>query len=284
MKHITQIEKHIENRSIFITGGASGLGLAIASEFAKAGWRVGIFDLNQEHIESAQKQLQCERTSPIFFQGNVANYAELKACIDDFAADGLGVMINNAGIAAGGNFLERTLDDWNKIYQINVFGVVNGCKAALPHLIGNRAILHNVASAAGFMSSPMMASYNSSKAAVVSLTETLIGEYSMTDSLLISVSLPAFFKTNLLASLLASDEEKEAARLLMKYSDYTVEQAVEDILEGIANKQNYIFAPKKLRTLWRFKRFLPNQFIKVLPEKRRKRIELLKAQERDQKS
>lgn len=281
MKHIEKLEQLVENRSIFITGGASGLGLAIALKFAKAGWRVGIFDLNQEHIDSAAKQFQHERLQATFYQGNVASFVEVKNCVDEFASAGLGAMINNAGIAAGGNFLEREIDEWQKVYQVNVFGVANGCRAALPYLIGKRAILHNVTSAAGFMSAPMMASYNSSKAAAVSLTETLIGEYSKSKSLHISVSMPAFFKTNLLKSLLASDEEKEIARLLMDYSGYSVEQAVDDILEGIASKDYYIFAPKKLKNLWRFKRYLPNHFVEVLPEKRRRRIDELKVRDLD---
>ena len=271
-----KVAKLIDFKSVFITGGASGLGLSLASVFARDGWRVGLADIDNSRLSDAKQLLETVGAEVCIYDVDVSNFDDLKAAVDDFAADGLGIMINNAGIAAGGNFLERPLEDWQHVLNVNLMGVVNGCRAALPHLLPHRAILHNVASAAAFMSAPMMSSYNASKAAALSLTETLVGEFSQAPGLRISASLPAFFKTNLLTSLRASDEERDVARLLMEHSGYTVEDAARDILAGIANGDTYIFAPARLKMLWRFKRFLPQKFLKVLPEKRRKRIELLR--------
>lgn len=276
MSVTTKLTKLIDHKSVFITGGASGLGLALATIFAKDGWRIGIADIDNARLHDVKQMLVALGAEACAYEANVGDFSALKRAIDEFAADGLGIMINNAGIAAGGNFLERPLEDWQHVFNVNLMGVVHGCKAALPHLLPHRAILHNVASAASFMSAPMMSSYNASKAAALSLTETLVGEFSQALGLRISVSLPAFFKTNLLQSLRASEEEREVARLLMEHSGYTVEEAARDILAGLANGDTYIFAPAKLKLLWRFKRFLPQKFLKVLPEKRRKRIELLR--------
>ena len=273
------IETKVDAKSVFITGGASGLGLALAKTFAIDEWRIGLADLNGAQLNEVRTELANYGADVIVYEVDVSDFSALKYAIDDFAKGGLGVMINNAGIAGGGNFLERPLEDWQRLFSVNVMGVVNGSKAALPHLLHNRAVLHNVASAASFMSAPMMASYNASKAAVLSLTETLVGEFSQEKNLKISVSMPAFFKTNLLSTLLASDDEREAARLLMEHSGYSVDEAAEDILAGIANGETYIFAPQKLKSLWRFKRYFPEWFLRVLPDKRRKRIEELRRKE-----
>lgn len=270
-----KLAKLVDCKSVFITGGASGLGLAFAEIFAREGWRIGLADIDGARLQNARQMLGAS-ANLVVYHVDVCKFDEFKIALDDFAANGLGIMINNAGIAAGGNFLERPLEDWQHVFNVNLMGVVHGCRAALPHLLSQRAILHNVASAAAFMSAPMMASYNASKAAAVSLTETLIGEFSQTHQLRISVSLPAFFKTNLLSTLRASDEERDIARLLMEHSGYTVEEAANDILSGIANGETYIFAPSKLKLLWRFKRFLPGRFLNVLPNKRRQRIEMLR--------
>ena len=99
--------------------------------------------------------------------------------MNSFAAthDGLDVMINNAGVAGAGTLMEVSLEDWRWIIDINFMGVVHGARAAIPHLQRNgTGLLINVASAAAFASAPGMISYNATKAAVLSLSETLSGE------------------------------------------------------------------------------------------------------------
>ena len=86
-------------------------------------------------------------------------------------------MINNAGVAGSGTLMEVPLEDWRWIVDINFMGVVHGARAAIPHLQRNgTGLLINVASAAAFASAPGMISYNATKAAVLSLSETLSGE------------------------------------------------------------------------------------------------------------
>jgi NAD(P)-dependent dehydrogenase (short-subunit alcohol dehydrogenase family) len=239
--------------------------------------RVGIFDNNNIPVGSIDESLAGQGDKLRIYHGDVRQATQLKTAVDDFASAGLDIMINNAGVAAGGGFLEMPVEDWDWILSINLMGVVNGCKAALPHLLKTGGTLHNVASGAGFMSSPLMASYNASKAGVVALTETLIGEYQQHKNLHISVSMPAFFKSNLLSSLRASEDEAYTASLLTQYSGYTVEQAKNDIVEGLLAKQIYIFAPKKLKTFWRWKRFFPLHYLSTFPGLRAKKIQKLRS-------
>ncbi|MCC2615035.1 SDR family NAD(P)-dependent oxidoreductase [Aestuariibacter halophilus] len=262
-------------RRVFITGGASGLGLTLANCFAAQGWHIGLYDFQSDALTSAKRQLSLGKGRVCCYEGDVREPASLTAAVNDFAKHGLGIMINNAGVAAGGGFLERSNEDWHWTFDINLMGTVNGCRAALPHLQTHGGLLHNVASAAGFMASPLMSSYNASKAAVLSLSESLIAEYSDVPKIGISVSMPAFFKTELLQRLRASEQEHNVARLLMEHSGYTVEDAAKDILAGLARQQTYILAPRRLSTLWRWKRWFPQHYLQQFPRLRRKRIAAL---------
>src|SRR5690606_40490173 len=132
--------------------------------------------------------------------------------------DGLDVMINNAGVAGAGALMETTLEDWRWIIDINLMGVVHGCRAAVPHLERNGCgLLMNVASAAAFSSAPGMAAYSATKAAVLSLSETLINELRPAGTQ-VSIVMPAFFRTNLFESLRGPAAARAAATRLMASS------------------------------------------------------------------
>ena len=106
--------------------------------------------------------------------------------------------MNNAGVAAGGLVGEQSLDDWKWIVDINLWGVIHGCHVFAPRFRAQRSgYILNVASAAGFVSLPEMASYNVTKAGVIALSETLCGELSPC-GVRVSVTCPSFFKTNLM--------------------------------------------------------------------------------------
>jgi len=154
--------------------------------------------------------------------------------------------------------------------------VVHGCQAALPAMrSAGGGVLLNIASAAGFASSPSMSAYNASKAAVVSLSETLYGELLGTP-VQVSVAMPYFFKTNLLDRLRASDSGRRDAELMMESTPYTLERAASDILQGVADGRLYVLAPPKLRALWLVKRLAPLLYLRLFPRLRDKQLERLR--------
>ena len=141
--------------------------------------------------------------------------------------------------------------------------MVHGCRAALPALRANgRGLLLNVASAAGFASSPGMSAYNSTKAAVVALSETLYAELLGTD-IQVSVAMPYFFKTGLLDTLRASPDGREAAQRMMERTPYTLARATDDVLRGAAAGRLYVLAPPLLWPLWMMKRLKPSLFLRL---------------------
>jgi NAD(P)-dependent dehydrogenase (short-subunit alcohol dehydrogenase family) len=174
-----ELNARFPRRRAFITGASSGLGLALSQVLAQDGWTLGIFDRNVERLAAVEGTLSASQIPVVAYPGDVTNADELTVAVNSFAGshDGIDIMINNAGVGGSGLLMETSLEDWRWIIDINLMGVVHGCRAAIPHLHRNgQGLLINIASAAAFVNAPGMASYNASKAAVLSLSETLAVE------------------------------------------------------------------------------------------------------------
>jgi NAD(P)-dependent dehydrogenase (short-subunit alcohol dehydrogenase family) len=278
MNAVEELRKRYPRRRVVVTGGASGLGLEMSRRFASGGWKVGLFDADRAALAAARAEIEDRGGTAFEACVDVTDEASFRSAFEGYVRDheGVDVMINNAGVAAGGRMEEIPSADWEWAVGVNLMGVVHGCRLALPILrSAGKGLLLNVASAASFVSSPDMSAYNASKAAVVSLSETLYGEL-LDTRIQVSVAMPAFFKTNLLQRLRAPAGEMESARLLMEFSGYTVEQAAKDILTGIAKRRLYVFAPSKVKLLWYFKRLSPMQYFKRFPVMRRRRLAQLR--------
>jgi NADP-dependent 3-hydroxy acid dehydrogenase YdfG len=248
----------------FITGAGSGLGHAIALELAAAGWRLGLLDVSAPRLAAAQSALRAACASVHAYPGDVADEAFVAASVADFVrqAGGLDVMVNNAGVAAAGPVEATPPADWRWITDINLFGVVWGCQAALPHLqAAGSGLVLNVASSAGFAAAPQMSAYNATKAAVVSLTETLAAELHGT-GIQASVAMPGFFSTHLLSTMRAPAEQRAMAQRLMQGSGEDATSAARAILGAAASGRLHIVWPGKYRLAWRLKRLFPAWFVR----------------------
>lgn len=278
MDAIHSLRQRYPRRRVIVTGAASGLGLEMCRRFAGGGWKIGMLDADGAALEGAKAELLDRGADVCSARVDVTDEGAMRAAFEPFVreSEGVDVMINNAGVAVAGRMEEISCADWSWALAVNLMGVVHGCRLALPVFRGaGKGLILNVASAAGFLSSPEMSPYNASKAAVVSLSETLYGEL-LDSRIQVSVALPMFFRTNLLDRLRAPDEDRESARLLMESSDYSVQQAATDVLGGAAAGKFYVFAPAKVKLLWYFKRFSPMRHLKRFPQMRRKRLEQLK--------
>jgi NAD(P)-dependent dehydrogenase (short-subunit alcohol dehydrogenase family) len=249
----------------FITGAASGLGRALALEFACAGWRLGILDISSEGVESARSELQAAGARLVsHYVGSVGSEPFVSASVADFAErlGGLDVMINDAGVAVAGPLEATSPDDWCWIVDTNLLGVVWGCRAALPLMRrAGAGIILNIASAAGFAAAPNMSAYNATKAAVISLSETLAAETG-DSSIQVSCAMPGFFRSHLVAGLRAPPAERAAARRLLEGSSHSASEAARAILAGVADSRLYIVWPREYRALWHMKRLAPLLFLK----------------------
>ncbi|GAB1407159.1 SDR family oxidoreductase [Thermomonas brevis] len=249
-------------KRIFITGGASGLGRALAERYARDGWRVCIGDLDVERCADALAAIRTHAAAAQALACDVTREADLQAAADWLQREwgGVDVMVNNAGVAQMGGIAETTLDDWQWIVDINLLGVVRGCKVFAPLLRAQGGgQLVNIASMAGLVHMPQAAAYNATKAAVVALSETLQLELAP-DGIRVSVVCPAFFRTDLARHMRAANPQLEAmTKRLVERARIDAGEIANRIHDGIQRADPYILTHPEARRFWRLKRLLPHR-------------------------
>ena len=261
----TLLSRRFPSKRAFITGGASGLGLAMAQLLARDGWTLGVLDLDREALERAVTQLRTSGAANVTaYPGDVAAHEFVAASITGFsqANQGLDVMVNNAGVAVAGAVEATPVDDWNWIVGINLLGVVWGCRTALPAMKRQGSgLIFNIASSAGFAAAPQMSAYNATKAGVIALSETLASELAGT-GLQVSCAMPGFFRTHLLDHMRAPPEENRLAHRIMDNSGHDPDEAALALLGAAAAGELYVVWPPEYRWAWRLKRWFPRWFLK----------------------
>ncbi|WP_067813937.1 SDR family oxidoreductase [Nocardia inohanensis] len=164
------------NRShpaVFVTGAAAGIGRAIATRFAAAGWTVGLYDIDADAAGRTAREIEGTTLTGAL---DVTDPAGWERALTEFtsATGRLDLLVNNAGILYSGSFEDIPLERLHRLVDVNVKGVLNGCHAALPHLRDTpRSQVINLASASALYGQPGLAVYGATKAAVRSLTEAL---------------------------------------------------------------------------------------------------------------
>ena len=206
-------------KTAVITGGASGIGLAMAHRFGSAGMNLVLGDVEHEALDSATAELTDAGFEVASMQLDVSDLDGVVA-FEEFARESFGnvhVLCNNAGVGAGGLVADRgNLDLWKWTIDIDLWGPIYGCKVFLPAMIahGEEAHVVNTASMAGHLSAPMMGAYNVAKYGVVALSETLSKEMQMLKTNVgVSVLCPAFVATRIASSDRNLPDELRAARL-----------------------------------------------------------------------
>ena len=188
-------------RTAVITGAASGIGLEMARRFAAAGMQLMLADIEAEPLEAARSELANGGASVASFELDVREYTQIEA-LEAAARDRFGnvhVLCNNAGVGAGGPVVGTDdLDVWRWAIDINLWGVIYGCKVFIPAMAAHGEPCHvvNTASMAGLAPSPFMGPYTIAKYGVVALSETLSLEMQMAkNNVGVSVLCPAFVRT-----------------------------------------------------------------------------------------
>lgn len=247
---------------VLITGGASGFGQALAQLYAARGDLVLVTDVHRD----VAKDLLPEPS-----QGGEVRYLSLdvrddgdweksRAWIEEHWG-GLDLLFNNAGVAAGGRIDVLDIEDWQWIIDINLLGVVRGCRVFVPLFKQQRhGRIINTASMAGLVHPPTMSSYNAVKAAVVALSETLLHELSPY-GVDVSVICPSFFRTNLHESLRGSDPEMErSAMQLITGSSKDAATIAAKAVKQIDRGTYLVLTHPEAAVAYRSKRFVPQAY------------------------
>lgn len=269
----------MQEQRIVITGGGSGLGRALALDHARAGWRVAVLDRDEAGAVAVAGEISAAGGKALALACDVTDAASVTAAATAIRRGwhGLDVLVNNAGVAGSGTVTDTAEADWRRILEVNLFGVVNVCRAFLPPMIQARAgHVVNIASAAGFVSPPGVAAYNVSKAGVISLSETLRVELSP-HRIGVSVVCPSFFKTNLLDDFSGSEESRQMALRLMEKSTLDADDVARIIRRGVRKRQFMIVPHAEARAILALKRMSPELFFAAV---KRQAAGFLKAQGR----
>lgn len=165
------------DKTVVVTGAASGIGLGIAERFLEEGANVVMCDIDVAALDSAALAFTPERS--LVRRCDVSDAAQLealvKAAVERFG--GVDVMVNNAGIGTEGSLQEVSLEDWRNTIETDLSSVFYGCRAAMPELLKRRGCIVNTASVSGLGGDWAMTAYNAAKGGVVNLTRALALDY-----------------------------------------------------------------------------------------------------------
>jgi 2-hydroxycyclohexanecarboxyl-CoA dehydrogenase len=168
-----QHEGRMAERRAIITGGARGIGRAVAELFLREGARIALIDWDEEILQQTARELSTAGVTVPWCCADVTNEASIRTAVADFAGalGGLDTLINNAAARAFGPLADATTEEWKRILDVNVLGLSNVTKASIPFLrASDRSAIVNVSSIFGIAGRSNMGLYDATKAAILSLT------------------------------------------------------------------------------------------------------------------
>jgi meso-butanediol dehydrogenase / (S,S)-butanediol dehydrogenase / diacetyl reductase len=171
--------KRFKDKVVIVTGAGSGIGAASARRFLEEDALVALNGRNRNKLEKTVVGFEAARF--LLHHGDISDQKHVQSLIDATVArfGRIDVLVNNAGIFAGGPVLKTSVEDWHKVMQINVDGVLYAIRAALPHLLRQHGSIVNVSSVSGLGGDWNASAYNASKGAVSNLTRSLALELGM---------------------------------------------------------------------------------------------------------
>ena len=255
--------KDVAGKVAFVTGGASGLGLAMAHAFTGAGMKVAIADIEDTALEAAKLAFSDSNAEVITIKTDVTDH-ESMAQARQKTRDAFGkmhVVCNNAGVALNGNIADMTYSDWDWVMKVNLDGVINGIVTFINDIKSHGEGGHfvNTASIAGQYGMPGLSAYCASKFAVVGISETMRIDLA-DDNIGVSVLCPGVVSTGIGSSERNRPDEfggTESPAMTPRDGSATVAGQEMDVMEpavigdivlcGIQNNEFYLLTHKEFR-------------------------------------
>ena len=258
--------QELTDRVAVVTGGASGIGFALASAFAAQGMKIVLADIEAPALAEAVGRLEAAGADVLGVPTDVSDAEQVQALAHD-AVERFGavhVLCNNAGVGGGGLSWEAPLDMWEWVIGVNMWGVIHGVRSFVPILMQQpEAHVVNTASVAGLVAGPFMGPYNASKHAVVALSETLYHEMAlMAPHVHVSVLCPGWVRTRI-ADSARNRPGAAAADLDAATSGFALalqplidngmppEELAETVLEAIREERFWILPHDDTEPFWR---------------------------------
>jgi NAD(P)-dependent dehydrogenase (short-subunit alcohol dehydrogenase family) len=258
--------KNLKGKVAVITGGASGLGRAIADVCVREGMKIVIADIEDRTLQQATSEIQGMGAEVIGIKCDVSKTADVQRLADKTyeSFGGCHLLFNNAGVAGGKRAWETTEADWKWEMGVNLWGVIHGIRIFVPRMLasGEEGYVINTASVAGLLTPTMSASYNVTKHGVVALTETLYHDLNEVGAKIhAAVLCPAYVNTGIGESArnrpadLKNAEEKISADQQARYEllkqallkgKKTAADVAEDVFAAIAEDKFYILTHPRI--------------------------------------
>ena len=170
----------MKDKVILITGSAQGIGRAIALKFAKGGAKIALNDIEaqKENLEKLKKEIEELGSQAKYYFADVSKYEEVERMIKEIEKDfgRLDVLVNNAGIIKDATLAKMSLEDWKRVIEVDLNGVFNCTKAALPLIIANQGNIISISSIVGERGNYGQTNYAAAKAGIIGFTKSLAKE------------------------------------------------------------------------------------------------------------
>lgn len=167
----------MNKKNVLVTGGASGIGLAIVRRFAQEGDNVIILDYNQASGEAVAQELQADGLAVSFFQADVSNQSQINEVVGRITGN-IDVLINNAGVSHVGNLEQTVESELDRLYNVNIKGVYNCSQAVIGRMKEQGGgVIINMASVAATVGIPERFAYSMTKGAVRTMTLSMARDY-----------------------------------------------------------------------------------------------------------
>ena len=239
----------LRDRVAVVTGGGSGIGRALVDVFAREGARVVVADVDEASALAAAQAVEARGGTALALRTDVTDLAQVHALADRAFSElgSVDVLCNNAGVAIWGALDQATHRDWQWVLGVNLWGVIHGLEAFLPRMIASKRGGHvvNTASMAGLVATRGLGIYNTSKYAVVGLSETLAKDLAP-HGIGVSVLCPMGVATRIRASdrnrpaHLRNEAADEAAPVTLDGETLAPESVAEMVLSAILENRLYV--------------------------------------------
>ncbi len=274
-----KISGRFPQKRAWITGAGGGLGRAFALELAADGWTIGITDINEKALEESCSLIATAGGKALPYLFDVSKRADYEKAFGHYVEQtgGLDLIINNAGVGDGGMFGEYPLAHWEWITGINQMAVVYGAHLATEVMKKQKSGgIINIASAAAIANMPNMSMYNVTKAAVLSLSESIYAELHPFN-VQVSVVMPTFFKSNIMQFNRGDQNAAQVGQAIINKAKLSPKDVAHTVLKAADRKQFYVLLPFQSVALNWLRRFFPETFLKLKAGIVRKKLEKLKA-------
>ncbi len=232
----------LKGKVAVVTGGASGIGRALAERFAEEGMKIVLADVEGPVLEKAEAEMKADGADILAVQTDVSKSADLDALAEKTlsAYSKVDILCNNAGVSVGGPCWSISESDWEWVMGVNLWGVINGLRSFVPIMMKNSDGGHivNTGSMSSFTAPAGMAPYATSKHGILALSECLFHDLKQAaSSINVSVLCPGWVNTN----IAASDRNRPGGPVSEDDLDESVkrfkEAAVKALEDGLAPKE-----------------------------------------------